>query len=80
MSPSYKSTLLRLDSAGNIISAKTYGYSATTSESNFVINGINNSILSAGIIHEPGLGSNVTSLKLMLQEIQDVLKIHIHRL
>lgn len=63
VSPSYKSTLLRLDSAGNIISAKTYGYSATTSESNFVINGINNSILSAGIIHEPGLGSNAHIIK-----------------
>jgi Secretion system C-terminal sorting domain len=63
VSPNYKSTLLRLDSTGNIIWAKTYGYSATTSESNIVINGMDNSIVSAGRIHEPGLGSNAHIIK-----------------
>lgn len=63
MSPNFKSSLLRLDSPGNIIWAKTYGYSATTSQGNSVINGIDNSIVSAGLIHEPGIGSNAHIIK-----------------
>ena len=62
-SPNYKSTILRLNTAGIIIWAKTYGYSSTTSLSNSIISGIDNTIISAGIIHEPGIGSNAHIIK-----------------
>ena len=62
-SPDFKSTIIRMDDTGNVIWAKTYGYSSTSSQSNSVISGLDSTILSAGLIHDPGIGSNAHIIK-----------------
>ena len=58
-----KSILLRLTNNGNIIWSKTYGYGSTTALSNSVLTGLDNSIVSAGIINDPGIGTNSYIIK-----------------
>lgn len=62
-SPNLKTTILRMDNAGNTIWAKNYGYSFPHSESHSVINGIDQTIISAGLISDPLTGTNAHVIK-----------------